>query len=185
MKEFSKEDFTKRLKTARENAIIEGKKATQAILAEKLELTTQAISNYETGKSLPDPETLSKIAYWLNKPVGWFFGDESAENVDVESLRPLNNVAEVILAALQISAAFQAPYTIVQNQSENRCELNFVIPFYLTKTFDDIRRINDLAAAGTLAPDLYYPLMNSFIEKQKSVMIEYPENTEEETSSET
>lgn len=38
------------------------KRMTQEELAEKLSVTRQAISNYETGKTQPDIETLNKIA---------------------------------------------------------------------------------------------------------------------------
>ena len=44
-------------------------KLTQEELAEKLSVTRQAISNYETGKTQPDIETLNKIASILEVSV--------------------------------------------------------------------------------------------------------------------
>lgn len=44
-------------------------KLTQEELAEKLSVTRQAISNYETGKTQPDIETLIKIASILEVSV--------------------------------------------------------------------------------------------------------------------
>lgn len=49
--------------------IREKMKLTQEELAEKLSVTRQAISNYETGKTQPDIETLNKIASILEVSV--------------------------------------------------------------------------------------------------------------------
>ncbi len=54
----------KNIKKIRENM-----KLTQEELAEKLSVTRQAISNYETGKTQPDIETLNKIASILEVSV--------------------------------------------------------------------------------------------------------------------
>lgn len=54
----------KNIKKLREN-----KKLTQDNLAEKLNVTRQAISNWETEKTQPDIDTLQKIAQILEVPI--------------------------------------------------------------------------------------------------------------------
>lgn len=54
-------NFSDRLKEARKNAGL-----TQAQLSEKLGITAQSYSQYETGKRNPKMETLQKIAAALN-----------------------------------------------------------------------------------------------------------------------
>ena len=49
--------------------IREGKNITQEQLAEKLNVTRQAVSNWETGKTQPDIETIIKISEILEIPV--------------------------------------------------------------------------------------------------------------------
>ena len=51
----------------------------QQRLADRLCMTKQAISNYETGKRVPDYETLEKIADALNAPITFFISNEEKE----------------------------------------------------------------------------------------------------------
>jgi len=47
------------------------KRMTQEQLAEKLNVTHQAVSNWETGKTQPDIETLTRIAEYFGVSVEW------------------------------------------------------------------------------------------------------------------
>lgn len=51
----------------------------QQRLGDRLGMTKQAISNYETGKRIPDYETLEKIADALNAPITFFISKEEKE----------------------------------------------------------------------------------------------------------
>lgn len=61
--------FGRRIKEAREK-----KELNQKQLAEKLGITPQALSSYETGKKLPPMETTVNIAKELDISLDWLFG---------------------------------------------------------------------------------------------------------------
>jgi repressor LexA len=72
-----KELFGKRLRELREN-----KGLSQADLGKLFNLSKQAISSYETGGSLPPPETLQKFADFFNVSVDYLLGRTDDPNLD-------------------------------------------------------------------------------------------------------
>lgn len=70
-----KELVGKQIKKARQS-----KALSQGQLAEKVGISRMMISRYEVGYSEVPIERLQKIAKILEKPVSYFFGEESVEN---------------------------------------------------------------------------------------------------------
>ncbi len=64
----------------------QGRGLTQQRLAEKLGVTAQAVSKYETGQSLPDVQTLKSIAAILGCTTDYLLDHELAENERVDML---------------------------------------------------------------------------------------------------
>lgn len=64
----------------------QGRGLTQQRLAEKLGVTAQAVSKYETGQSLPDVQTLKSIAAVLGCTTDYLLGYELAEKERVDML---------------------------------------------------------------------------------------------------
>lgn len=60
-------------------ALRRAKGMTQADLGKEMNVTFQAVSKWERGESLPDLETLSRIAKFFEVPLGYFEDDEAAE----------------------------------------------------------------------------------------------------------
>lgn len=64
----------------------ESKNYTQKELAKLLNITPACLSKYETGRSLPTPETLSQIADIFNVTVDYLLGRTSLK-IDYETLK--------------------------------------------------------------------------------------------------
>ncbi len=77
--------FSEKLKEARKNAGL-----TQEQLAEKLCVSRQAVTKWETGKGLPDIENMKAISGLLNVSIDYLFSDEECnvqelrEKIDLE-----------------------------------------------------------------------------------------------------
>ena len=71
--------FSEKLKEARKNAGL-----TQEQLAEKLCVSRQAVTKWETGKGLPDIENMKAISGLLNVSIDYLLSDEEC---DVKELR--------------------------------------------------------------------------------------------------
>lgn len=78
--------FKDRLKELRKNYNM-----TQEELANRLGIVRTAITNYETGRTSPDPETLSIIANILNTTTDYLLGRTDI-NISVEEL--LHNISK-------------------------------------------------------------------------------------------
>lgn len=70
-------EFKDRMKLLREEANL-----TQDELAQKLEITKAAISNYETGRRKPDYELLEKIGDFFNVDLLYLFGKQDKKKAD-------------------------------------------------------------------------------------------------------
>lgn len=57
-------------------------KITQEELAEKIGVSSQAVSKWENGKNLPDIEHLMLIAKLFNVPYSFFIEDENDEHLE-------------------------------------------------------------------------------------------------------
>lgn len=73
--------FSNRLKSLRKELNL-----TQSILADKLGIVRTAVTNYETGRALPDPNTLEKIAEIFNVSTDYILG-----RTDTRITNPLGN----------------------------------------------------------------------------------------------
>lgn len=75
------------------------KKLSQTEFAEKISLQTQAISQIETGKAYPLPETLSKICEKFNvSPAFLFSSTEFLTKEELSSREELLNAIDIILS---------------------------------------------------------------------------------------
>ncbi len=84
--------FGRRIKEAREK-----KELNQKQLAEKLGITPQALSSYETGKRLPPMETSVNIAKELDISLDWLFGlPEHSAQTEVSTLADVVDLIERI-----------------------------------------------------------------------------------------
>ena len=84
--------FGRRIKEARER-----KELNQKQLAEKLGITPQALSSYETGKKLPPMETAVNIAKELDISLDWLFGlPERSAQMEISTLADVVDLIEKI-----------------------------------------------------------------------------------------
>ena len=84
--------FGRRIKEAREK-----KELNQKQLAEKLDITPQALSSYETGKKLPPMETTVNIAKELDISLDWLFGlPERSAQAEISTLADVVELIEKI-----------------------------------------------------------------------------------------
>jgi transcriptional regulator with XRE-family HTH domain len=65
--------FKDRLREARKARV---PKTTQADIADLFGLTTQAVSGWERGEAMPEPDKLVTLAVFLGKSVGWLLGSD-------------------------------------------------------------------------------------------------------------
>lgn len=72
---------------------------TQQQLADKLCVSRQAISSWETGRSIPDIGTLTNIASFFNVPANFFFAGEIARSTSTHFHR-IHRFMIVIFAIL-------------------------------------------------------------------------------------
>ena len=84
--------FSEKLKEARKNAGL-----SQEQLAEKLCVSRQAVTKWETGKGMPDIENIKAVSGLLNVSIDYLLSDESEaalgeirEKIDLESYSPSN-----------------------------------------------------------------------------------------------
>lgn len=94
MEDMMDNEFSQRLAMMRQ-----GRGMTQQRLAEKLGVTAQAVSKYETGQSLPDVQTLKSLAGILGCTTDYLLGYELAEEDRVDMRE--RERADQIRAALQ------------------------------------------------------------------------------------
>lgn len=87
--------FKDRLKQARKAST---PKVTQAELAKEVGVTPQAVSGWERGEAMPEPDNIAKIANFLGVSAGYLLGSE-----DEDGRRPDPPVQEVIPAPDQES----------------------------------------------------------------------------------
>ncbi len=89
------DNFGRKLKKARQD-----RKMSQRNLGIFLGLSDKAISSYESGRTLPNLETLMKISKELGKPVSYFLDDSLAQESLCDKLneieRQINNISESI-----------------------------------------------------------------------------------------
>lgn len=62
------------------------KGVSQQIVADYLEITRQAYSNYENGNRAPDNETLLKLAEYFDVTVGYLLGVENDRSIGVDHI---------------------------------------------------------------------------------------------------
>jgi transcriptional regulator with XRE-family HTH domain len=72
--DMANEEFKDRLKWARKNA---GHKITQADVAKHLDVTPQAVSGWERGEAMPEPDKLNALSDLLNADIAWLLGKDS------------------------------------------------------------------------------------------------------------
>lgn len=82
----------------------------QDVLAEKLFVTRQTISNYETGKSYPDIDTLQKIATELDVELTWLLYGKPVSPRKKASFKS-TVIAAVIFVAISIFTYILHSYT--------------------------------------------------------------------------
>lgn len=97
----------KNIKKFREN-----KKLTQDELAEKLNVTRQAVSNWETEKTQPDIDTLQKIAQILEVSV-----EELIYGTERKFTTVVNNNVKNVTKGLSFGAALAMVISFVKWQS--------------------------------------------------------------------
>lgn len=70
----------------------------KAQLAKEVGVTSRSIQNYESGTSVPEPETLEKIAKLLDFPQQFFFLEEDMPTIgeDAASFRALSKMTEAM-----------------------------------------------------------------------------------------
>ncbi len=76
------------------------KNLTQDALAEKIHVTRQAISNWETGKTKPDVDTLLTIADVLGIQVEELIYGEKKENLEIQEKANKKNIIKIILGVV-------------------------------------------------------------------------------------
>ena len=69
--------FAKRLKILREHA-----KINQSELARSLDVTQGTIGNWETGKRIPDSDTLKVIANYFGVSIDYLLGNDNREDAN-------------------------------------------------------------------------------------------------------
>ncbi len=73
------------------------KKLTQDALAEKIHVTRQAISSWETGKTRPDIDSLLMLAEVLDVQVEELIYGEKKENLEIQDKSKKKNIIKIIL----------------------------------------------------------------------------------------
>lgn len=117
------------IKTFREN-----KNMTQAELAEKLYVTRQAVSNWETGKSEPDIDTLNKIAVALDVSIEELIYGFKRETTVIHNHSTVKHITKHITKGISFGAVLAMVISYVKWQSIGwailRSLLNWVYVMY-------------------------------------------------------
>ena len=95
-------------------SIRKARKITQEALATKLNVTRQTISKWENGQSVPDAESLTKIAEILNTSVQELLGKEVSENKTAGFIKKTTErkYLKIILTVIFIIMLIPIIYTI-------------------------------------------------------------------------
>lgn len=109
--------------------IRQSKRITQDELAEKLYVTRQTVSNYETGKSHPDIEMLLKIAEILNVSLDDVLYGKAMNNTKREHVKRMILSGTIAMMIFALFFALQSPLKKLVSATYN------VIPLLLLKTF--------------------------------------------------
>lgn len=106
-------------------------KMTQDELAEKLFVSRQTVSNYETGKSNPDIDMLVKIAEVLNADVNiLIFGIPTPPDKKKEYLKLIISISITLLLGIFIGIAGLRLKTYVHNTFHTGLELAYMMSVY-------------------------------------------------------
>ncbi|WP_053983846.1 helix-turn-helix domain-containing protein [Niameybacter massiliensis] len=82
--EVTSSEFALRLKELRKENNI-----TQLELSKKLGIVRTAITNYETGRTMPDPITLNALAKIFNVSLDYLMGETNTRNyIDLDHIKP-------------------------------------------------------------------------------------------------
>jgi phage repressor protein C with HTH and peptisase S24 domain len=77
--------FKDRLKEARK---ARSPKVTQQAIADLVGVTPQAVSGWERGEAMPEPDKLVRIANFLGRTTGWLLGNDHEVAVEPQVIRP-------------------------------------------------------------------------------------------------
>lgn len=115
----NKLEFSEKIK----QALVESGK-TRSIIANSLEIALRTVDNWCTGYSLPDIESLQKYATITNKPVLWFFGMDTPDCKEIESLKKeIAELKEERDAWRKQAATMTANYAEMLNQLQHEFKL--------------------------------------------------------------
>ena len=115
----------------------------QQQLADKLNLSKQAVSNYETGKREPDYVTLEAIADALNVPMTMLISPEDQERALNEIYATYETGKKLQAIGQQLTAPSRSPEWLVLSEGlgdlEKKNKAAFQATYqYLTTMFPDI-----------------------------------------------
>jgi len=77
--------FKDRFKEARK---ARSPKVTQQAIADLVGVTPQAVSGWERGEAMPEPDKLVRIAGFLGVTAGWLLGDDQEKATEPQIIRP-------------------------------------------------------------------------------------------------
>lgn len=110
------------------------KKLTQELLAARLNVTRQAISNWESGKSLPNIETLASLAEILRVPVESLIYDNDTTSISHSENETGLFCRKLVIMVYAIGAIWGIILGIVHIGSDDVASLAFLtrtIPFWI------------------------------------------------------
>lgn len=115
-------------------------------LADKIEKSRQAVSQYENGTTRPTPEILSKIADITGFPIQYFFKAEHAKSASASEIplyRGSATKTKSLKRSYQITAEWSNDVVTYLKQYFNLLEVNLPgnIEFDLTNDIDTIEKI--------------------------------------------
>ena len=79
-------DFSQRLQTARKQH-----KLTQSEVAEKLNVSFQAVSLWERGETMPEVEKLMEIADLYGVTIDWLLRGNSEKAIEIDFVEPISD----------------------------------------------------------------------------------------------
>lgn len=158
---FSKAEFAKRLKEAREKA-----KISQHVLAEEVGISVPSISAYENGTKAPNLETAFNIAAALNVSLDWICG-----NAGMSKKMTASEFLEAISLAniyLKPEGIYISDTKILDSDSEiTGGPMPAVhVTFYgdaITAFFDSFKAVKNLYEKKDITDDMYKTFVSSLI----------------------
>lgn len=147
--------FSKRLRETRNERGIKLKE-----FAEKIDVSINALSNYENGKRIPPCDILRKMAVFLGVSTDYLIGVSDESDISESTLDTEN----IIKALITISQLSDVNFEVLDGYNGNTCRINFYNNV-IGDFFEEYKNVREFMKSSDFADYLKSGLKDTLIKK--------------------